>query len=382
MHTQVRTSDVIVIGGGIIGAACAFRLSEAGHRVTVLDRGAAPGRGSSGRSGAGVRVQFSEEVNVRLSWESIQEYQRFPQLYGRESGYVQNGYLFLVPESGWEAHAQGVAVQQAVGAPVEVISPQDAARYVPFVQEGIYRCTYGPQDGYIDPLLTLNAYTEMALALGAEVHRPAEVTHIEKRGDSWTVYSSQGDFTAPMIVNASGAWSGAVAALAGLDVPVRPRRRSVYRTRTGNGTPGYPLTIDGTTNLWLRGHGDTVIFTVSNPYQPDGLEEGIDWPWLERVREAAAVRFPWLNELEVDRSYSFWGYYEMTPDGSPVLGRVEDEPGWINACGFSGHGVQQAAAVGRIVTSFVRDEAPFLDVSSLKLERFGRGAATAERHIV
>ncbi|MDO4264365.1 MAG: FAD-dependent oxidoreductase, partial [Deinococcus sp.] len=137
MATQVRTSDVIVIGGGIIGAACAFRLSEAGHRVTVLDRGAAPGRGSSGRSGAGVRVQFSEEVNVRLSWESIQEYQRFPKLYGRESGYVQNGYLFLVPEEGWEAHAQGVAVQQAVGAPVEVISPQDAARHVPFIQEGI-----------------------------------------------------------------------------------------------------------------------------------------------------------------------------------------------------------------------------------------------------
>lgn len=373
---------MIVIGGGIIGAACAFRLSEAGHRVTVLDRGAAPGRGSSGRSGAGVRVQFSEEVNVRLSWESIQEYQRFPGLYGRESGYVQNGYLFLVPEEGWEAHAQGVAVQQAVGAPVEVISPQEATRYVPFVQEGVYRCTYGPQDGYIDPLLTLNAYTEMALARGAEVYRPAEVTHIEKRGDGWTVYSSQGDFAAPVIVNASGAWSGAVAALAGLEVPVRPRRRSVYRTRSGNGTPSYPLTIDGATNLWLRGHGDTVIFTVSNPYQPDGLEEGIDWPWLERVREAAAVRFPWLNELEVDRSYSFWGYYEMTPDGSPVLGRIEAEPGWINACGFSGHGVQQAAAVGRVVTSFVQGEEPFTDVSSLRLERFGRGAAMAERHIV
>ncbi|MFC6619014.1 NAD(P)/FAD-dependent oxidoreductase [Deinococcus radiophilus] len=378
----VQFSDVIVIGGGIIGAACAFRLSEAGLRVTVLDRGAAPGRGSSGRSGAGVRVQFSEEVNVRLSWESIQEYQRFPELYGRESGYVQNGYLFLVPEAAWEAHEQGVAVQRAVGAPVEVVTPQEGARYVPYLLGGIYRCTYGPQDGYIDPLLTLNAYTDMALGRGAELHRQAEVTHIEAVGEGWTVYSSQGDFSAPLIVNASGAWSGAVAALAGLDVPVRPRRRSVYRTKTGNGQPSYPLTVDVASNLWLRGHNDTVIFTVSNPYQPDGLEEGIDWPWLTHVREVARDRFPWLAELEVDRSYSFWGYYEMTPDGSPILGRMAEAPGWINACGFSGHGVQQAAAVGRIVAAFAQDQEPFIDVSSLRLERFGQGAATAERHIV
>ncbi|WP_261664931.1 NAD(P)/FAD-dependent oxidoreductase [Deinococcus sp. Marseille-Q6407] len=382
MTTQVKTADVIVIGGGIIGSACAFRLSEAGYRVAVLDRGAAPGRGSSGRSGAGVRVQFSEEVNVRLSWESIQEYQRFPEQFGRESGYVQNGYLFLVPREGWDAHLQGVEVQRGAGAPVDVITPQEAAGHVPFLTEGIYRCTYGPQDGYIDPLLTLNAYTAMALERGAELCRPAEVTYIERRDGAWAVSSSQGEFSAPVVVNAAGAWSGTVAALAGLSVPVRPRRRSVYRTRSGNGTPGYPLTIDTTSNLWLRGHGDTVIFTVSNPQQPDGLEEGIDWPWLTTVRAAAARRFPWLNELDIDRSYSFWGYYEMTPDGSPVLGPAAEAPGWINACGFSGHGVQQAAAVGRIVTSFVRGEDPFIDVSSLQLERFAHDRATAERHIV
>src|SRR5579859_2337703 len=113
MSQRVR-SDVIIIGAGIIGASCAYRLSEQGLRVVQLEAQVAPAMGSTGRSAAGVRVQFTEEVNIRISWESIQEYQHFHELYGEDAGYRSIGYLFLVPPERWNAHMAGVHLQQHI----------------------------------------------------------------------------------------------------------------------------------------------------------------------------------------------------------------------------------------------------------------------------
>lgn len=382
MPTTANTSDVLVIGAGIIGSACAFRLAERGLKVTVLEASSRLGEGSSGRSGAGVRVQFSEEVNVRLSWESIQEYRTFEARYERSSGYRANGYLFLVPESDWAAHEEGVAVQRRVGVPLVVLEPASAQALVPFVQEGIYRCTFGPADGYIDPLAVLTTYLGEAKQRGATVVLDAPVRQIQRVGPVWRVTSKQGTFEAPLIVNAAGAWSGEVARLAGLVVPVQPVKRCVYRSTGGNSARSYPLTIDVERNFWLRGHDETVIFTISNPEQQPGWDEGMDWAWHEVVRERGRQRFPWLGTLPLDRANSFWGYYEMTPDGSPVLGEMPGAPGWLNACGFSGHGVQQAAAVGRIIAAEAVGDTLPLTIDTLRLERFATSAHPRERHLV
>lgn len=359
------TADALVLGAGIIGAACAFRLAERGLRV---------------------RVQFSEAVNVRLSWESIQEYRTFGERYGAESGYVPNGYLFLVPAHAWEAHLAGVAVQRRVGAPVEVLSPEAAQSHVPFVPEGIAGCTYGPADGYIDPVRVLRVYLEEAARRGAQLHLGAAAQRVARTASGWRVTTPVGTFEAPVLVNATGAWAGAVAHLAGLEVPVTPLKRCVYRTRGGNGgrggAPSYPLTVDTASNFWLRGHGETLIFTISNPHQAPGFHEGMDWGWLATVRRVGEARFPWLSALRVDPAGSFWGFYEMTPDGSPILGEMAEAPGWLNACGFSGHGVQQAAAVGRIIAAEAVGERPFIPVDALRLERFAQPSTLLERHIV
>ena len=128
--------DVLVVGAGIIGAACAFRLAEQGLKVGVLDAADAPATGSTARSAAGVRVQFSTEANVRLSWESIKEYAAFEELYGVSADYRPIGYLLIVPERNWERHLDGVEVQRGVGAPVEVLSPAAAQAHVPFAVDG------------------------------------------------------------------------------------------------------------------------------------------------------------------------------------------------------------------------------------------------------
>lgn len=382
MSQCVQTADALVIGAGIIGSACAFRLAERGLKVVVLERSAALGQGSTGHSGAGVRVQFSEEVNVRLSWESIREYRDFEALYGQSCGYRPIGYLFLVGELDWPEHARGIAVQKRVGVPLEELSPEEAQAYVPFAQEGVYRCSYGPADGYIDPLAVLNVYLREAQARGAQLYRDAPVQTIEQSSEVWRVRTPAVTFEAPLVINAAGAWSGEVARLAGLEVPVTPLKRCVYRTVSGNSARSYPLTIDTGSNFWLRGHDETVIFTISNPAQPPGWHEGVDRAWLETVREVGQQRFPWLGALPVDLERSFWGYYEMTPDGSPILGRMADAPGWLNACGFSGHGVQQAAAVGRVIAAEAVGEAPFIAVDALRSERFAQLPGRRERHIV
>src|SRR5215475_8546295 len=107
-----KTVDVVIVGAGIIGASCAFHLAQRGARITVLEMQSGPAMGSTGKSAAGVRVQFTEEENIRLSWESIQTYRLFPTLYGEEVGYQPIGYLLLVPPEQWSVHLEGVALQQ------------------------------------------------------------------------------------------------------------------------------------------------------------------------------------------------------------------------------------------------------------------------------
>ncbi len=108
----------------------------------------------------------------------------------------------------------------------------------------------------------------------------------------------------------------------------------------------------------------------------------MDWNWLGQVNAVGIPRFPWLEKLTVDRVNSFWGYYEMTPDGGPILGEMAGAPGWFNACGFSGHGVQQAAAVARVIAAEVGGDAPFIDVSALRWERFEKQVVRQEYHLI
>src|SRR5690349_20329273 len=169
MPVEKITADVIVVGAGIIGASCAFRLSEQGLKVVVLEAQSAPALGSTGYSAAGVRIQFTEEVNVLISWQSLQEYRNFAELYGEDAGYRPVGYLFLVPPEEQAAHLAGVELQTRLGAPVELLSVEEARKLIEFNPEGIATITYGPADGVVDPHRITHTYLRMAKARGVQV---------------------------------------------------------------------------------------------------------------------------------------------------------------------------------------------------------------------
>ena len=375
--------DVAVIGAGIIGCACAYRLAEKGFRVVVIEREAAPAMGSTGRSAAGIRLQFSDETNVLLSAHSLAEYRQMP-----EAGYRPIGYLFFVPEDQWAAHCAATPLQRRHGAPVQTLSVAQAARIVPVEPAGLAGATWCAVDGVLDPHGITLHYTSRARSLDTRVVLGAEVTAIERCRDGWEIRAGGTRLQAARLVNAAGAWSGQVARLAGLEVPVDAARRIVFASAplppALRQVQPYPLTIDLTTGFYFRSEGTRLIFGQSNP-RDNGFAEGIDWPWLDTVIESALARFPWFEQIALDRRASWWGYYEVTPDPNAIVGADPNEPRWFNACGFSGHGVQQAGAVGRVVAELVSGETPFVDVGPLGLERFSTpasGAGQGERLIV
>ena len=360
------TADIVVIGAGVMGAASAWRLAERGLKVVVLEQ-ASPASGSTGRSAAGVRTQFLTETNILLAHHSIQEYAAMP-----ESGYQPAGYLILVPEVLWADHQAGVAIQHRLGLQTEVLTPEEAQSQAGFLQDGLGGCTYAASDGFVDPHTLTFEYVRRAKEAGARLLLGTAVTGIERVGDVWKVATSAGTVEAPLLLNASGAWAGEVGALAGLSIPVQPARRMVFTT--GPLVPGrrLPMVFDLRSGVWLRSEGDRVLLGRADPGDV-GWRDGINWDWLEPTLEAALERFPWLESAGLDRRASWFGHYEITPDHQPIVGWMPGAEGWLNACGFSGHGIMQAAAIARVVTQMALNETPFIDVSPLHYERFSSG---------
>jgi sarcosine oxidase subunit beta len=200
--------------------------------------------------------------------------------------------------------------------------------------------------------------------------RPVE--SIETNADgSWTLASGDLIVRAQHVVNAAGGWAGEVAALGGLEVPVVHSRRNVYSSAASAVAATLPMTVDFTSGVYLRTEGARLLFGGARPDEVDGYRTDVDWPWMERLLELATRRFPWLADVPLDRAGCWAGTYENTPDHHGILGSAPDAPTWVNACGFSGHGMMQAPEIGRLVAEQITTGAiDSIDVTALRIERF------------
>ena len=368
---------VAIVGAGIIGASCAYHLASRGAEVTVIEREEGVAMGSTGRSAAGFRVQFSTPPNVQLSLKSLEWYA------SHDSGYQPIGYLFLIPESEWDDRMARVEMQRAEGAEVEVLSVAQAQEIVPFNPEGIRGATFGPTDGFVDPDRSTQLLMRKARDEGTLFHRLETVTDIDRNGDGWHLTTSKGQLDADIVVNAAGAWAAGIAEMAGLSVPVQPFRNDVFVTAPRPRPRPMPLTIDVPSGVYMRSEGDRLLIGHHDHEGEFGFLTGVDWDHLDPIMEAAFERYPWFEEEELDQKASWWGYYEVTPDFSPVLGRDPAAPTWVNACGFSGHGVMHAPAAGLVIAEEILDGAArSVDLSPFRLERFADGNLTVEKAVI
>ncbi len=372
-----RTLHVAVVGAGIVGAAIAWSLARRGARVTVFERADAPATGSTGRSAAGLRHQFSLRANVRFSRFGAERFGAFEREVGADAAFRRVGYLFLVPAGDEARWARDRAMQAEEGARVERWSLDELAHRAPYVaREGLAEGSFGPDDGVLDPHAATLGYLGAARALGAELRLGHAVVGLDARGGGWRVATAAGTLAVDRVVNASGPQAGAIAALAGTRLPVVASRRDVFVTAPIDGVPfPTPLVVDAATGVWWRSEGERLLLGRSNPAEPSGEREGMDWTWFEATLEAALPRFPFLERARLDRRASWWGWYEVTPDHLPAIGESVDAPGLWHAAGFSGHGVQHAPATGAaIADALLSGGDGGFDLTPFDPARFGRSS--------
>jgi sarcosine oxidase, subunit beta len=381
-------AEVVIIGAGVMGASIAYHLALRGCAdVLILEKEEAEISGSTARSAAGVRHQFSDPTNVRLSRYSIAKLQSFDEEVGGHAELHQVGYLFLVSDpASWEQYQRSAAMQRELGVRVELLSPAEAARFVPRMRsDDLLGATFGPDDGYCDPYGIALGYLRAAQRMGVRLQRAAPVSGFALAGGRvQAVQTAAGSFGCQTVVNCAGAWAGAVAALAGLNVPVLPFRRNIYMTTPFPQIPApIPLTIDVGSGFYMRKEGASVLMGRSNPAEPSSFTTTVDWEWLDQVLDAGLARFPVLEEAGLAEGQCWAGLYEITPDHRPILGRHPALAGYIDASGFSGHGIMHAPATGLLIAEEILDgRAHTIDIDQLRVGRFAGGATSTEQNVI
>lgn len=366
-----------------MGASVAYHLTARGCRdVVLLDRADGPGGGSTSRATGGFRAQYASAINIRLSLMSRQKLQRFREETGGDAGYLPAGYLW-VASSDRELDVLRGALRlqhrEELGEAAEV-TPREILQLNPaLAPEGIVGGTFCPTDGFLRPMGLLEGYLAAALARGARVEWGVEVRALTRAAtDRVThVVTSDGVREADAVVNAAGPWAGALAATAGVHLPVVPLRRQVALTEPTDALPAdMPMTIFTRDGFHLRVRDGRVLLLWPTPGVPGRpFDITVDPDWVEAVVGKARERVPPLREVAVDPGRSWAGLYEMSPDKHAILGRAPGCPNLYLINGSSGHGVMHAPALGHLLAEIILDgKATSLDVSPLRPERFVEGA--------
>lgn len=377
------SADVVIIGGGVMGASAAFHLAEAGVRVVLVERDQLAS-GSTSKAAGGIRAQFSDELNITIAMRSIAAFEAFGTRPGADISLHQNGYLFLLTtEADVESVTRDVELQRSLGVPSVMLTPQQAAELSPFVNvDDVLGASFCPIDGHCTPESVVLGYSVGARELGARILTNTEVTGITMDGQMITgVETPRGSIATSTVICTAGAWSPAVGTMVGIKIPVVPVRRPIWFTEPMDNVPkDCPMTIDFTSGFYFHPEGPGLLFGMADRDQPAGFEHDIKPDWLETVSEEIAKRAPAL--LDVGVAGGWTGFYEVTPDHNALIGESTKVSRFLYATGFSGHGFLQGPAVGEILRDFVLRQTPFVDVSGLSIERFEHGGSRPERRIV
>lgn len=389
-----KTADAVIIGGGIVGASIGWHLARAGGtRVVILEREPAQGRGSTGKATGGVRAQFSTDVNIRMSMESIRFFAEFEEHVGGDCGYLPYGYLFVaLNEEEMQMLRANHQRQQAAGLTnVELLDREQVARLMPQLRvNDILGGTFCPTDGFLNPPATMQAFTRAARDRGVELETETEARKLERDAAGIArVVTNRGEISTRVVVNAAGAWAGAIARLAGVEVPVTPLRRQLVAVDADLAlSERAPMMLEiGGGFHFRRGPWDSARtpLLMGRPGRDEkpGFEIEVRDEETASVLERARYRLPALGDMKMNLQHTRAGLYEMTPDHHAIVGEVPDVRGFFLANGFSGHGVMHSPATGRIISELIlHGETHGLDIFPLRLERFAEGNILQETAVL
>ena len=384
--------DVVIVGGGIMGSSTAYHLISSDNelKIGVIEMDPTYARASSTLSMANIRIQFGLKENIQIGQYAFQVLERFEEEMSINDekpniSYRQEGNLFIIDNSGKEEAEEALGVQKSLGCEVEWWSPNQIKEHYPLYDPTDYvGGTFGPQDGHLDAYSVLMAYRAKAKSLGTEFVKD-EVIEITTVGNmvAGVKLASGKTLTAKIIVNCAGAWATKVAKTANVNLPIAPTKRQVFALDTAVKPEGpLPLTILPSGLYFRTETGNLILLGKSMDEDPIGF----DFTWddkrfMEILWPELAEFVPSFDTLKLMRGWA--GLYAVnTMDENAILGEWPELKGLFLANGFSGHGLQQAPAVGRYLSELILCRTPTLDLSIFHPERILENRPLSEGGIV
>ncbi len=380
----MKTADAVIVGGGVTGCSLAFELAGLGlRRIIVLERRFI-GSGGTGRSVGIIRQLYPTPETTRMVLRSLAVFERFGEAVAGQSGFIRSGALIGVNAAMRPSLEKALALQRSLGVQAEILEPSELGRVEPTIDaSALGAVLYEPGSGYGDPTAVTAGYAEAARKRGVIIEQGQEVIAIRQSGGRATgVTTASGDqIDAPIVVNAAGLWSPALARLADVELPIIIGRHPVFVLERDPGFGrAHMVYLDLAGGSYVRPETGGLTLTGSptddetqHPMDPEllGSEPGFDEAEIALERTSRAL--PKLAEARYARGWA--GAFDITPDWMPIL---DESPlrGFFIAAGMSGHGFKLAPAVGEMMAALVTGSTPPVNPAPFRLARFAdRGAA-------
>jgi sarcosine oxidase, subunit beta len=380
-----KTAEVVVIGGGISGAAIAYYLAKKGVNNVVLIEKEYISSGATGRCGAGIRQQWGTEMNCIISKHSCEMFEQAQEEleYEYDIEFKQGGYLLLAStEKEREQFIKNIALQNSLGIESRLLTLDEAQEIVPYLDtNGLVCAAFHQKDGHLNPFHATQAYVNAAKRLGVEVNTYTEVTDVVvENGRVTGVRTDKGDIATNTVVNAAGGWSQKIGQMAGVDLPLYSERHQILVSEPVEEILK-PMVMSFSLNFYCQQvpHGG-IIMGRGDETEPRDLRSTSSWQFLDEMTRTITRILPPLKNMRLLRQWA--GLYNMSPDRQPIYGPVDEVAGFYVAAGFSGHGFMFGPSTGLIISEYILGEELSLPVEVLTLNRFKEDKLIFEPSVV
>jgi len=355
----MKNFDVIIVGAGSIGVPTAMALGEMGIKTLVVDKNPSPGQGENKKAIGGIRATHSDPAKILTCIRSLEVFSTWEERYGDNIEWLRGGYTFPVYREIEEKALKGVLpIQKEYGLNIDFVGPEKIEEVVPGINlDGLIGGTLSPDDGSASPLRAVNAFYRRAVELGIQFQFKTPVSRIiVENGKVLGVATDDGEYRAPVVVDAAGPYSRKLSRTAATDVPVIPDSHEGAITEPVK--PFFTCLVvdlrpgpDSKNYYFYQNNLGQVVFCIT----PDPVIEGTDKretsTFLSQVGARMVTLLPRLKNLRVRRMWR--GLYPMSPDGTPLVGWNNEVEGLLHATGMCGQGFMLGPGVGQVVASLI-----------------------------